>query len=106
VKGKTASWGNAPQPFNLSVRDDGSTRAITCAGTGQGSQITQTLPAGDYLAVLGDTDPIGGANSGGAYSITFKDLVASTQENGTQIGCALGTLDNGGAGVPVIGGQD
>ncbi len=106
VKGATAAWGQSSLPFNLSIRDNSATQAITCADAGSGATITQTLPAGDYVAVLSDTDAIGSGGSGGPYSITFKDLVASSQESGMEIGCALSTLDGGGSGIPVTGGQD
>ena len=115
VKGRNSAWGAADLPFNLSIRDDSATRAITCAGaSGAGTpRITQTLPAGDYAVVLSDTQNAGSAGSGGAYSITFTDLSTSGQETGMQIGCALGTLDGGDAngdgridGVPVEAGED
>ena len=113
VKGHSATWGQSALPFNLSIRDDGVTRAITCANSGTGAKITQTLDPGDYAVVLSDTDARGAANSGGAYSITFKDLSAASGANGVQIGCALGTLDGGDGdgdgkpdGVHVDAGQD
>jgi cysteine-rich repeat protein len=105
VKGKTSSWGQGNLPFNLSIRDDDSTRAITCANAGSGALITQTLDAGNYLVVLSDTDPIA-VGSGGAYSVTFKNMSTVGAQNGVLKGCAIDTLDNGGSGIPVTGGKD
>jgi cysteine-rich repeat protein len=107
VKGTTSSWGLGSLPFKLSIRDDAATRALDCAGAGSGGpQLTKTLPAGDYAVVLSDTNAIGSAGSGGAYSINFRDLTTLGQENGLSIGCAEGTLDGGGSGVPVKAGKD
>jgi hypothetical protein len=96
VKGRNAPWGGGNATFNLSVRDHGATRAITCAGdTGANTpRISQTLPAGDYVAVLTDTQNAGQPGSGGAYSITFTDVDAAGQETGmpNMISCATGTI--------------
>ena len=113
VKGANSGIGQADRPFNISIRDDGVTRALTCANSSSGASITRTLDPGNYVVVLSDLDAKGAANSGGAYSVTFTDLAAAAQPSGVQLGCALNTLDGGDAnldgkvdGIQVDAGQD
>jgi hypothetical protein len=113
VKGATAGYGASNQKFNLSIRDDGVTRAITCANAGSGSKIEQELDAGSYVVVLSDTNASGTAGAGGAYSMTFKDLNAAAQAGGSQVSCGVNKIDGGDAngdgkpdGVQVDAGQD
>ncbi|HMI90319.1 MAG TPA: hypothetical protein VK509_03095, partial [Polyangiales bacterium] len=113
VKGKATGWPSSSMPFNLSIRDDGNSRAITCADdVGAGSpKIVQSLPAGDYLVVLSDTDPESSPAAGGAYSITFRDVHASGG-SGLPLSCGQNRIDGGDAngdlkpdGIAVQGGR-
>jgi hypothetical protein len=101
VKGTSRDWGASSLPFNLSIRDEAANGSITCADVASGSRIAQALDAGDYIAVLSDTQEQSQPGSGGAYSITFRDLNAEALEGGTAIGCGLGSLNN----MPVQGGE-
>jgi cysteine-rich repeat protein len=101
VKGTSTNWGATTLPFNLSIRDESANGALGCASVADGSKITQQLEAGDYIAVLSDTQDVGEPGAGGAYSITFRDLNAVALEGGTAIGCGLGSLSS----VPVEGGE-
>jgi hypothetical protein len=86
VKGKTLSWNQAAQPFNVSIRDSDSTGSIACASAAVGGKkLQQTLPAGDYNVVMSNASA-----TGGAYSLKFRDTAKAGAETGTRLACAAG----------------
>ena len=99
VKAKTAGWGSAALPFNVSIRDSDTTSSIACASNTQGGKkILSHLEAGDYNLVTSR-----GSAPGGAYSVKFRNTATTTAETGQRLACVAGgsvTVTN------LIGGHD
>ena len=88
VKGKTLSWNQAAQPFNVSIRDSDSTGSIACASASVGGKkLLQTLPAGDYNVVMSTASA-----TGGAYSLKFRDTAKASAESGSRVQCGTGSV--------------